>query len=104
MSKRREQEAVCIYKINEGIEEALVESKATSTVRGNHCAWCGDPPDIFGSHGICVSHAEQLIEQAAARRRARSLLLAMKEKPAGGCRVEKPIPTYLEPVAVQHMR
>lgn len=39
-----------------------------STTSGAHCAWCGDPPDRFGSHGICASHAEQML---ASRRRSR---------------------------------
>lgn len=42
-----------------------------STTSGNHCAWCGDPPDKYGSHGICAMHQAQMLEQAAARRRSR---------------------------------
>jgi hypothetical protein len=42
-----------------------------STTSGAHCAWCGDPPDKHGSHGICAMHQEQMLEQSAARRRSR---------------------------------
>lgn len=41
-------------------------------VSKRHCAWCGDPPDAYGSHGICIGHAQQLIEQARARRNAKA--------------------------------
>jgi hypothetical protein len=38
-----------------------------------HCAWCGDPPDAFGSHGICADHAAELIEAARVRRTSRAV-------------------------------
>ena len=81
MSKRRKQEAVtiCLYKVKDRTDETMVESETTS---GNHCAWCGDPPDRFGSHGICVFHAQQLVDQAAARRRARLFLTPKEKSPA----------------------
>lgn len=37
-----------------------------------HCAWCGDPPDEHGSHGICPEHAAQIAAQAQARRERRN--------------------------------
>ena len=37
----------------------------------SNCAWCGDPPNEYGSHGICSYHAEQMIEQARTRKRGR---------------------------------
>jgi hypothetical protein len=37
----------------------------------NNCAWCGDPPDENGSHGICDEHAAQLVAQSAARKAAK---------------------------------
>lgn len=42
-----------------------------STTSGNHCAWCGDPPDLHGSHGICAFHQAQMVERSAGRRRKR---------------------------------
>jgi len=42
-----------------------------STTSGNHCAWCGDPPDKNGSHGICARHAAEQAERVAAGRRSR---------------------------------
>ncbi len=33
----------------------------TSTTAGAHCAWCGDPPDQHGSHGICAMHQAQML-------------------------------------------
>jgi len=42
-----------------------------STTSGKHCAWCGDPPDRHGSHGICLTHQAQMLEQASMRRRSR---------------------------------
>jgi hypothetical protein len=38
-----------------------------TTTSGNHCAWCGDPPDRNGSHGICASHRAQMEAVSAAR-------------------------------------
>ena len=42
-----------------------------STTSGNHCAWCGDPPDKNGSHGMCVRHQQEMLAVSAARRRSR---------------------------------
>jgi len=39
---------------------------------GAHCAWCGDPPDAYGSHSICAAHAEQQYALLAARRERRA--------------------------------
>jgi hypothetical protein len=50
---------------------AIEHGPDESTTSGAHCAWCGDPPDRHGSHGICTFHAAQLVKQAAARRRSR---------------------------------
>lgn len=47
------------------------EDNTASTTSGAHCAWCGDPSDEFGSHGICAFHQTQMLEQAAERRRSR---------------------------------
>lgn len=41
-------------------EEPSTQSEEATTTTGKHCAWCGDPGDEFGSHGICTGHAEQL--------------------------------------------
>ncbi len=38
---------------------------------GNHCAWCGDPPDVYGSHTICALHAAHVYAELAALRQAR---------------------------------
>jgi hypothetical protein len=35
-----------------------------------NCAWCGDPPDEYGSHGICETHAAAMIAQSRARHAA----------------------------------
>jgi len=37
-----------------------------------NCAWCGDGPDEFGSHGICETHKKAMLLQSAARRAARA--------------------------------
>lgn len=50
--------------------EGAPASKSTIG-NGRHCAWCGDPPDENGSHGICDFHAKQMVAQAQARRRSR---------------------------------
>jgi hypothetical protein len=36
----------------------------------DHCSWCGDPPDQFGSHGICSKHAVEVLQQHRERRAA----------------------------------
>lgn len=50
-------------------------SKQSSTSYHIACAWClveqGEPLGS-GSHGICEAHAEQIIQQYRARRRARN--------------------------------
>lgn len=33
-----------------------------------NCAWCFDPPDEYGSHGICEEHARQLLAKRRARK------------------------------------
>lgn len=33
-----------------------------------HCAWCGDPPNEYGSHGICLDHARTLRQRRQATR------------------------------------
>ncbi|MDQ2905445.1 MAG: hypothetical protein M3Y81_18105 [Chloroflexota bacterium] len=38
---------------------------------GGHCAWCGDPPDRYGSHTICTVHAASVYAELAALRQAR---------------------------------
>lgn len=38
-----------------------------------HCAWCGDPPDEHGSHGICPEHAAEQRAKVQAARRERLL-------------------------------
>jgi hypothetical protein len=43
------------------------EESETPAPQGN-CAWCGDPPDVYGSHGICAFHAAQMSEQSHRRR------------------------------------
>jgi hypothetical protein len=59
------------------VEDDTVSAPATdndpdaSTTSGNHCTWCGDPPDRNGSHGICAFHQDQMLAQAAERRRSR---------------------------------
>jgi hypothetical protein len=52
-----------LFSTEEG-EEGDVEDEVVSS----NCAWCGDPPDQYGSHGICTYHAEQMVEQAHSRR------------------------------------
>jgi hypothetical protein len=37
-----------------------------------NCAWCGDGPDEFGSHGICEAHKKAVLLQYAVRRAARA--------------------------------
>ena len=36
-----------------------------------HCAWCGDPGDVNGSHSICERHAQELRHQWQVRKAAR---------------------------------
>lgn len=36
-----------------------------------NCAWCGDPGDENGSHGICPTHLADMMAQLDARRAAR---------------------------------
>jgi hypothetical protein len=38
-----------------------VLSDEGTTTTSNHCAWCGNPPNEYGSHGICDVHAEALL-------------------------------------------
>lgn len=45
-------------------------AKITSE-EARHCAWCHDPPDRYGSHSICPTHAAQLVQQAETRKKER---------------------------------
>jgi hypothetical protein len=36
-----------------------------------NCAWCGDPGDENGSHGICPTHLADMMAQLETRRAAR---------------------------------
>ena len=71
--KKHEPESITLYhyEISEaenGDELTDGETIETTDDTGRHCAWCGDPPDRFGSHGICSVHSAEIAEQAAARR------------------------------------
>jgi hypothetical protein len=66
--KKSEESAVAVEETSEDFETA--DDEATEKPR--NCAWCGDDPDEYGSHGICDFHASQLIEQAAQRRARRA--------------------------------
>lgn len=37
----------------------------------SNCAWCGDPGDEYGSHGICAFHAQQVRAQHQQRKQER---------------------------------
>jgi hypothetical protein len=50
--KREEEVAVIVSEETETTEEGGPGSNG-------HCAWCGDPGDEFGSHGMCDMHREQ---------------------------------------------
>lgn len=63
--RKHEPESITLYHYETTDELANGE---TITTTGQHCAWCGDPPDEHGSHGICAFHSAQIAEQAAARR------------------------------------
>ncbi|HEU5377549.1 MAG TPA: hypothetical protein VFV38_19170 [Ktedonobacteraceae bacterium] len=74
---KKHETSVTLYSY-EVVEDDTISSPAAenndpdaSTTSGAHCAWCGDPPDRYGSHGICAYHQAQMLEQAAARRRSR---------------------------------
>ncbi|MGH2478096.1 MAG: hypothetical protein ACRDHW_00355 [Ktedonobacteraceae bacterium] len=73
--KKHEPESITLYHYDViEISDGLIDGETETTDgTGAHCAWCGDPPDAYGSHSICALHAAQLIEQAAARRRSRGL-------------------------------
>lgn len=67
---KREETTVTLYHF-EVVEDDLTSSLTdpdANAVSGNHCAWCGDSPDAWGSHSICAYHQAQMLEQAAARR------------------------------------
>ena len=73
MSKPREATgavSVYVFEVETDVQTTTAEVESLEA-RGGHCAWCGEDPDEFGSHGICTSHAQQLIEQAATRRSRR---------------------------------
>lgn len=71
-----EEKTISIYSY-EVVDDETISTTAddtdpdASTTSGAHCAWCGDPPDDYGSHGICAFHAEQMLAQMATRRRSR---------------------------------
>ena len=69
--KKHETELAISYEV---VEDSTVENPApdeqdpdASTTSGAHCAWCGDPPDRNGSHGICAFHKAQMLATSAAR-------------------------------------
>ena len=72
-SKHETELVLYSYEVEEEPGESPTEEDDpdASTTSGNHCAWCGDPPDRHGSHGICATHQAQMLEQAATRRRSR---------------------------------
>jgi hypothetical protein len=65
MFGRKREEAVVVSKVVKFEEEQEAQSQG-------HCAWCGDSPDEYGSHQICVFHAEQLLEQVRLRKLQRN--------------------------------
>jgi hypothetical protein len=73
--KKHDTELVISYEVVEDTSESTTppdeHDPDASTTSGNHCAWCGNPPDRHGSHGICAFHQAQMLEQAAERRRSR---------------------------------
>jgi hypothetical protein len=66
--KKRTEEIVVAEFDREELEEVKSEEEAVSQ---RNCAWCGDPPDQYGSHGICAFHADQMLQQVQSRRRGR---------------------------------
>lgn len=67
-----EETTISIYSYEVVDDETTDDTNSdTITTSGAHCAWCGDPPDEYGSHGICAFHAEQMLAQMATRRRSR---------------------------------
>lgn len=68
MFGKKREEVVLVPDVVEESEAVLPEEE----VPQNNCAWCGDPPDEYGSHGICAFHAEQLLQQSQSRRRGRN--------------------------------
>jgi len=50
-----------------GQEAELEPVEEVEETEPSNCAWCGDPPNESGSHGICPFHAGQLLAQSAAR-------------------------------------
>ena len=65
--KKREETVV----VSEVVEGMFGEDEMED-VSQRHCAWCGDPPDEYGSHGICAFHAEQMAQQVQVRRSRRN--------------------------------
>lgn len=74
--KKREETTITLYSY-EVVEDSTVSPTTAesdpdaSTTSGPHCAWCGDPPDKNGSHGICLRHAAEIAAKSAERRRSR---------------------------------
>lgn len=71
--KKHEPETVTLYhyeiaETSDELTDAATEPPEDSSA---HCAWCGDPPDAYGSHSICAFHSAQIAAQSAARRERR---------------------------------
>ncbi len=73
IGKKHETEIILYsYEVEETSENTISDESDESITGDRHCAWCGNPPDENGSHGICTFHEEQMLEQSRARRRNRS--------------------------------
>lgn len=68
--KHKPDESITLYHFEAESSDELTDGQTTKTTAntGRHCAWCGDPPDVHGSHGICGPHSAQVAAEAAARR------------------------------------
>jgi hypothetical protein len=64
----RKKEAVAVLTYDAQADEDALDSSEEEATSSN-CAWCGDPPNEYGSHGICSYHAAKIIEQARSRKR-----------------------------------
>ncbi len=71
-NKREPETSVILYHYDEiaTTTDELADGETTdgSDDTSSHCAWCGDPPDAYGSHSICRVHSAEIAAQAAARR------------------------------------
>jgi hypothetical protein len=54
---------------------ALLSDPSEEAAPASNCAWCGDPPNEYGSHGICPYHAAWVLEQSRRRREAKEAAL-----------------------------